>query len=69
MIAPVSRDVCDFGRGFYMGTEKTQPLTLICHGESPKFYEIGGKANTGGGRCSGTSASCAASDVTATATS
>ena len=23
-----------------MGTEKTQPLTLICHGESPKFYEI-----------------------------
>lgn len=39
-IAPVSRDVCDFGRGFNMGTEKTQPLTLICHGESPKFYEI-----------------------------
>lgn len=39
-IAPASRDVCDFGRGFYMGTEKTQPLTLICHGESPKFYEI-----------------------------
>ena len=39
-VAPVSRDACDFGRGFYMGTEKTQPLTLICHGESPKFYEI-----------------------------
>ena len=39
-IAPVSRDVCDFGRGFYMGTEETQPLTLISHGESPKFYEI-----------------------------
>ena len=39
-IAPVSRDVCDFGRGFYMGTEETQPLTLICHGESPRFYEI-----------------------------
>ena len=39
-IAPVSRDFCDFGRGFYMGTEKTQPLTLICHGGSPKFYEI-----------------------------
>ena len=39
-IAPTSRDVCDFGRGFYMGTEKTQPLTLICHGESPKFYEV-----------------------------
>lgn len=39
-IAPVSRDVCDFGSGFYMGTEETHPLTLICHGESPKFYEI-----------------------------
>ena len=39
-IAPTSRSVCDFGRGFYMGTEKTQPLTLISHGESPKFYEI-----------------------------
>ncbi len=39
-IAPISRDVCDFGKGFYMGTEKTQPLTLICHGESPRFYEI-----------------------------
>ena len=39
-IAPMSRDVCDFGRGFYMGTEKTQPLTLICHGDSPKIYEI-----------------------------
>ena len=23
-----------------MGTEKTQPLSLICHGESPRFYEI-----------------------------
>ena len=23
-----------------MGTDKTQPLTLICHGESPRFYEI-----------------------------
>ena len=39
-IAPTSRDVCDFGRGFYMGTEKTQPLTLICHGDSPRFYEM-----------------------------
>lgn len=39
-IAPISRDVCDFGKGFYMGTERTQPYTLICHGESPKFYEI-----------------------------
>lgn len=28
-IAPVSRERCDFGKGFYMGTERTQPLTLI----------------------------------------
>ena len=39
-IAPNSRDACDFGRGFYMGTDKTQPLTLICHGDAPKLYEI-----------------------------
>ena len=39
-IAPRSRDICDFGRGFYMGDERTQPLTLISHGESPRLYEI-----------------------------
>lgn len=27
-IAPVSRDRCDFGKGFYMGTERSQPLTF-----------------------------------------
>ena len=37
-IRPISREVCDFGRGFYMGTEATQPLTLICNRENPKFY-------------------------------
>ena len=37
-IAPSSRDVCDFGRGFYLGDSPTQPLTLICHDEVPKFY-------------------------------
>lgn len=30
-IAPLSREKCDFGKGFYMGTEETQPLTLICN--------------------------------------
>lgn len=29
-IAPISREKCDFGAGFYMGTEPMQPLTLIC---------------------------------------
>lgn len=37
-IAPSSRDVCDFGRGFYLGDSPAQPLTLICHDEVPKFY-------------------------------
>jgi len=37
-IAPVSRDCCDFGRGFYLGSEPTQPLTLICSKERPSFY-------------------------------
>ena len=37
-IAPTSRDVCDFGRGFYLGDSPTQPLTLICHDEDPRFY-------------------------------
>ena len=29
-IAPKSREMCDFGKGFYMGTDPGQPLTLIC---------------------------------------
>ena len=28
-ISPLSREHCDFGKGFYMGTEPYQPLTLI----------------------------------------
>ena len=39
-IAPVSRDRCDFGRGFYMGTDPYQALTLICDFERSKFYVI-----------------------------
>lgn len=39
-IAPISRDRCDFGRGFYMGTEKTQPLTLICNYPNAKLYTL-----------------------------
>ncbi|MBQ9032197.1 MAG: DUF3990 domain-containing protein [Parasporobacterium sp.] len=39
-IAPISRERCDFGRGFYMGTEPYQPLTLISDFEDSKFYVI-----------------------------
>ena len=39
-IAPISRDECDFGSGFYMGTNTLQPLTLVCNEEKPKFYTV-----------------------------
>ena len=39
-IAPISRDRCDFGKGFYMGTDPYQPLTLISDFEQSKFYVI-----------------------------
>lgn len=37
-IQPNSREHCDFGKGFYMGTEPMQPLTLVCDYENSKFY-------------------------------
>ena len=39
-IAPISREVCDFGAGFYMGTDTLQPLTLVCGEEKPKVYTL-----------------------------
>ena len=39
-IEPKSRETCDFGKGFYMGTEPEQPLTLICDFEQAKFYIV-----------------------------
>lgn len=39
-IEPRSRKQCDFGCGFYMGTEPTQALTLICDYEKSKFYIV-----------------------------
>lgn len=39
-IAPISRDKCDFGKGFYLGTEPDQPLTLICDFEKSVFYIV-----------------------------
>lgn len=38
-VAPKGRNVCDFGSGFYLGDEPSQPLTLICHCDcEPWFY-------------------------------
>ncbi|MDE7358395.1 MAG: DUF3990 domain-containing protein, partial [Lachnospiraceae bacterium] len=39
-IAPTSRAHCDFGKGFYMGTDKPQPLTLICNYPHAKIYTM-----------------------------
>lgn len=39
-IAPISRVDCDFGAGFYMGTDTLQPLTLVCGEPKPKFYAV-----------------------------
>lgn len=35
-----SRKQCDFGKGFYMGTDPNQPLTLICDYDESKFYIV-----------------------------
>ncbi len=37
-IAPISREQCDFGKGFYVGTDRKQPLTLICNYPKAKIY-------------------------------
>lgn len=39
-IEPKSRKQCDFGKGFYMGTDPGQTLTLICDYEKSKFYIV-----------------------------
>ena len=39
-IMPVSRDCCDFGKGFYMGTRAEQPLTLIYSNEKAAMYTV-----------------------------
>ena len=40
MVAGRNRQTCDFGQGFYMGDEPTQPRTLICDGERPTLYTL-----------------------------
>ena len=37
-IALRSREHCDFGKGFYMGTDPSQCLTLICDFPDSRFY-------------------------------
>lgn len=37
-IAPLSRPRCDFGKGFYMGTDIMQSLTLTCDYEDSRAY-------------------------------
>ena len=39
-IQPSSRSRCDFGKGFYMGTDPIQPLTLVCNEKNPIFYTL-----------------------------
>lgn len=39
-LSPSSRPDCDFGKGFYMGNDPLQPLTLICGEENPVFYVL-----------------------------
>ena len=39
-IQPTSREACDFGKGFYLGTDPAQPLTLICDEEKPVLYSM-----------------------------
>lgn len=39
-IVPMSRQNCDFGSGFYMGTEQDQPKKLVADAEQPLFYTL-----------------------------
>ena len=39
-IEPISRESCDFGKGFYLGTDPAQPLTLICDEDKPVLYTM-----------------------------
>ena len=40
MVSGRNRQACDFGQGFYMGDEPTQPRTLICDGARPTLYTL-----------------------------
>lgn len=44
-IEPKSRKQCDFGKGFYMGTDPGQALTLICDYDKSRFYIVSVKTD------------------------
>ena len=39
-IKPISRERCDFGKGFYMGNSEIQPKGLIAGDQAPYFYSL-----------------------------
>jgi len=39
-IKPISREECDFGKGFYMGTIPEQTKGLVIYKQNPVFYEL-----------------------------
>lgn len=39
-IKPISRERCDFGKGFYMGTNPEQTISLVSGDPSPYFYKV-----------------------------
>ena len=39
-VKPESRDNCDFGSGFYLGTDAQQVATLVVNSENPWLYTI-----------------------------
>ncbi len=39
-IKSISRKLCDFGQGFYMGTDPRQPLSLISDNKDSTFYIV-----------------------------
>ena len=39
-ILPISRMRCDFGKGFYMGTNPDQAKTLVANDPDPLFYKL-----------------------------
>lgn len=40
MIMPSSRQKCDFGSGFYMGTDPMQAKAIVSERRNPVFYEL-----------------------------
>lgn len=39
-IRPISREHCDFGRGFYMASNHNQPVSLICNFPMARLYTV-----------------------------